>query len=372
MSAAGVSVAPPFVGTYLNTLLYSLEVVGAYVYFFRDTRSKSDPLFIKGAILLSLLSDTLGTIASIAMLYIFLLVFPTMNPPSITRLYWPFELWISTNMISAAVFQCFMVTRYFRLSGNWILSFLIFLLIGTSFGSTIHLLAIYDTVIPALFSTEAASFYSARFIILVLATAMTTDILISSALIWQLHRTEILSPHTKSLIHRISTQTIKTGTIPCLFAMVVLITYLAYKDGSVSVCFAFMLGRVYTLTMLFTLIFRDSLVRPSANNTLPAITFIDVERLGGKSQNGALHTRSTENGGLATETVDSTVVADSPRDKTAYSLPSIKQSSSEGKEQLGTSPAGVSVLNSASNDEEKKEAESSPALAVEKGTTKAA
>ncbi|PPR03734.1 hypothetical protein CVT24_007382 [Panaeolus cyanescens] len=271
-------------------------------------------------------------------------------------------------MVSASVFQCFMVTRYFRLSGNWILSFIIFLLIGTSFGSTVHLLSIYQTVIPALFSEQAASFYSARFIVLVLATAMTTDILISAALIWQLHTTEVISPHTKSLIHRISTQTIKTGTIPCLFAMVVLITYLAYKDGSVSVCFAFMLGRVYTLTMLFTLIFRDSLA--TGNETIPGITFLDVERAGRGQDtmrgNGLVSNGDVEHGGTTMRTMDSTEVGDSPNSKLTHSIHSVRNGSIKEKEtqHLNGSLVQDSLLSTGTPESEKKQQGEAPSPSV--------
>ena len=116
----------------------------------------------------------------------------------------------------------------------------------------------------------------------VLVNAMLTDVSITTALLWQLNRSGLYSHQnlqTKrylsfydthisgrlsiSLLHRLiaklSSLAIKTGVVPCVFALITLVTYVSYKNQNIATCFAYMLGRVYTSTMLFSLLYRDKL-----------------------------------------------------------------------------------------------------------------
>ena len=116
---------------------------------------------------------------------------------------------------------------------------------------------------------------------LALATPAVTDVFITSALVWQINRPELLwNPQTKRylsfydihisghslippplhrLVARISSLAIKTGLIPCVYTLTSLVTYVSHVIPNICEFFTFMLGRVYTLSMLFTLIYRDKL-----------------------------------------------------------------------------------------------------------------
>jgi len=136
---------------------------------------------------------------------------------------------------------------------------------------------------------------------------MLTDVSITIALLWQLNITGLYSPlnlQTKRyipfppddythflgahinfhrrLVARISSQAIKTGVVTCLFALITLVTYLSYKNQSIATCVAYMLGRVYTATMLFSLIYRDKLLSGDElrNATLPSLNGSDSGELG--------------------------------------------------------------------------------------------
>ncbi|KAF8159264.1 hypothetical protein B0H34DRAFT_796543 [Crassisporium funariophilum] len=203
------NIVPLVVGAYLNMMLYTLELVSFHIYFIESQRSKRDPGVLKCAALLSLFSDTLGTMSVCAMTSILVFSHDTTYYDDVESIVWPFFIWIITNGISAVVFQLFMIHRYWKF--------------------------------------------------VVLGTAMLTDIAIATALILQLQRKRVYSRQTKNLIKRISSLSMKTGVVPGLFALATLVGYLAYRNGTIAFCFAFMLARVYTLTMLFTLIYRDKL-----------------------------------------------------------------------------------------------------------------
>ena len=118
----------------------------------------------------------------------------------------------------------------------------------------------------------------------VLGTAMLTDISITISLLWRLNRSglynhqnlqtkrylffydrhisgrlSISSLFFHRFVAKISSLAIKTGVFPCVFALVTLVLYVSYKNLNIATFFAYMLGRVYTSTMLYSLIYRDKL-----------------------------------------------------------------------------------------------------------------
>ena len=58
------------IGSYLNVMLYTLELVEAYMYFFASPRSLKDPIFLKCCVATSLVSDTVGTIGVCALTFV--------------------------------------------------------------------------------------------------------------------------------------------------------------------------------------------------------------------------------------------------------------------------------------------------------------
>ena len=58
------------IGSYINVMLYTLELVGAYIYYFASPRSSKDPILIKVFVATSIVSDTIGTIGVCAQPFI--------------------------------------------------------------------------------------------------------------------------------------------------------------------------------------------------------------------------------------------------------------------------------------------------------------
>ena len=61
---------PIMIGSYTNMMLYVLELVEAYIYYFASSRSSKDPIFLKCCVATSLVSDTVGTIGVCALSFI--------------------------------------------------------------------------------------------------------------------------------------------------------------------------------------------------------------------------------------------------------------------------------------------------------------
>ena len=51
-------------------MLYTLELVQAYIYYFASRRSSKDPIFLKCWVAAALVSDTVGTIGVCALIFI--------------------------------------------------------------------------------------------------------------------------------------------------------------------------------------------------------------------------------------------------------------------------------------------------------------
>ncbi|KAF8808823.1 hypothetical protein BYT27DRAFT_7188302 [Phlegmacium glaucopus] len=260
MSQSSANIGVPMIGSYANVMLYTLELVEAYIYYFASPRSSKDSIYLKGCVALSLVSDTVGTIGICALTFITNLVFTDTITPR--KLYWGFQMYIISNVVSAFIFQCYMVRRHWILSRNCVVSAFIALLVLGSFGVGISLISDNLAIVTKEVFQGNSIHVHERWIIIVLVTAMLTDISITTALLWQLNRSGLYNQknlHTRRLISRISSLAIKTGVVPCVLALMTLVSYVSYKNQNIATCFAYMLGRVYTSTMLFSLIYRDKL-----------------------------------------------------------------------------------------------------------------
>ncbi|KAF8808822.1 hypothetical protein BYT27DRAFT_7188300 [Phlegmacium glaucopus] len=257
MPQFSVNIVVPMIGSYTNVMLYTLELVEAYIYYFASPRSLKDSIYLKGCVAISLVSDTVGTIGICALTFITNLVFTDTITPR--KLYWGFQVYAISNLISSFIFQCYMLHRYWILSRNYVVSAFIALLILASLGIGITVntnnLAI---VTKAVFQEHSVHLYE-RWIIMLLVTPIVTDVSITTALLWRLNRSGIYNQQTRRLVARISSLAIKTGVVPCVFALITLVSYVSYKNQNIATCFGYMLGRVYTSTMLFSLIYRDKL-----------------------------------------------------------------------------------------------------------------
>ncbi|PPR02136.1 hypothetical protein CVT24_011343 [Panaeolus cyanescens] len=125
--------------------------------------------------------------------------------------------------------------------------------------ATLRSLAFGATLVDKVLTPDPVGSSNAKYILIALTTAMTTDIVISISVIHYCYtkKESDSSQQNRRLISRLLIHFIKTGAIPCLFATTILVLYVVCGNVSFAVSAAQCLGRVYTSTMLFTLLFRD-------------------------------------------------------------------------------------------------------------------
>eukprot|EP00914_Ancora_sagittata_P022183 GHVO01044102.1.p1 GENE.GHVO01044102.1~~GHVO01044102.1.p1 ORF type:complete len:220 (-),score=21.91 GHVO01044102.1:141-800(-) len=86
-------------------------------------------------------------------------------------------------------------------------------------------------------------------VIIWMTTTAVADLGISFALIWQLYTMKSSFSSTESVIKRLIRQTIQTGSASSAVAICVLVSFLVNNASNIETMFAFVLGRVYVLTL---------------------------------------------------------------------------------------------------------------------------
>lgn len=260
------------IGSFVNIMLYTLELVQAYRYYTNKSRTRDDHLIIKVIVALCLVVDTLGTAGGCA--FIFLDVVNFWGDSQQTRHgAWPQVVVFVTTLINELVVQCFMVHRFFRISRNYIISCLILLLVaGGAWGMT------RMTIRGAQYKDFIYRYNELRYVVIALASSALADVSITISLLWQLHRFTTYSRYMKELIRKISVLAVKTGTAPSVMAIACLIAFLLRPESQVFMSILLLIGRTYTSTMLFTLNHRAKLRKVSQGSNHINLSSFQVGR----------------------------------------------------------------------------------------------
>ncbi|KAJ6556417.1 hypothetical protein B0H19DRAFT_1262478 [Mycena capillaripes] len=249
------------VGTWANSVLYTVEIIQACMAkargreilknlqvasYYRDF--KQDNWMLKLLVFSTIAFDSVSMIANYASVYLY-----TITHWAFLRRFGvsaePFDpLFVFTTSVVAALAQSFLATRYWLLTKNKSITFILFLFITVAAGG-----ALASGATIATFPQ-----YKDRRKVIVPATTWllieaVTDISIALALVLELRKMKSPFQKNRSLVNRLVTQTIQTGTAGATIALTVLIAYLANKESNVTTAIAYCIGRVYCITMLANL-----------------------------------------------------------------------------------------------------------------------
>ncbi|KAF5320921.1 hypothetical protein D9619_000034 [Psilocybe cf. subviscida] len=146
-----------------------------------------------------------------------------------------------------------MVRRYFIMSRHYFISAVIIALMILSLERNMYL-GISSAIGNLPVDKRPAN---SRPVLLALCSSTAADLTTMIAMFWKLKVTNTYSRITHNLIYRMSAVVIITGTATCMVALAIMISFITYPVSSLSTCFGYFIGRVYSLTMLFTLVYRD-------------------------------------------------------------------------------------------------------------------
>ncbi|KAJ7876028.1 hypothetical protein B0H13DRAFT_2055974 [Mycena leptocephala] len=231
----------PLIGTWVSSLLYMAEL-SQTVYYFRHF--KHDDWKLKIQVTVAFIIDTVSILANYSCVYLYAITHAG-DPVYLANQNWAIPLYIFATAMVAALVQSFLVQRYWRLTRNIIITLFMSLLIMVEFGGTFTC-AIVIVLFPAFEDRAKVKIPGMIWSI----TQVGVDILIAAALLWEFRKFKPGVKETQSLLNRLATRTIQTGTVSATIAVTAQMMYVANNESNASIAIGFCIGRVYVLTLV--------------------------------------------------------------------------------------------------------------------------
>ncbi|KAM0750534.1 hypothetical protein T439DRAFT_356288 [Meredithblackwellia eburnea MCA 4105] len=253
------AVGPLLIATWGNTCLVTVEVVLAAKYFSRFT----DPFVIVAPLVSAFALDATSTIADYITVYLYTI---SHWGDSKFMLYQPVSIpvYVASTGASAAIAQLYLTSRFSRLAsrGNKIAGNIVALvLVGLTVVSFAG--ALWTAIFIGMYPSYVDRGMLRRPVTIWLALSAGADVAIAASLVWQLlgvqkmHKVEVES-HIAGFIRSVIVRTVETGSATAGVAAIALGMYLKEPEANIATGFAYCLGRLYTISMLLSLLSRDS------------------------------------------------------------------------------------------------------------------
>ncbi|KAJ7573608.1 hypothetical protein C8J56DRAFT_981682 [Mycena floridula] len=232
------------IGSWVNVMLYLLEILAVVTYFSRYPRT--DPPLVFVAVITVFLLDTAGTLAACLDVYLYTV-----------------SHWVDSSCLVALVlsnifrfsFHLFTLTDSRYSTRQKLVVSILFLLVLPSF---------IGCMLGSTYSTLHKNYADRGYINVMLAKIWLVfsalgDIAISIALIRHLITQEVVFRTTQRLLRRIVAMTLGTGLITSFAAIAALSSFVINVESNVTSGMCFCLGRIYALTMMYNLNWRSRL-----------------------------------------------------------------------------------------------------------------
>ncbi|KAJ7603520.1 hypothetical protein DFH06DRAFT_1393117 [Mycena polygramma] len=219
-------------GTYVNSCLFVDE--------FRH--QNNDSRAMKAVVGIAAALNALDTVANISAVYLYAITHWG-NSQYLAVQNWPIAAHFVATGIVGALVQGFMLFRFWRMTEHWLTVGILALFSAASLAGSIG--TAVDTTINVSFTSTMARVSSSR--------SLVADVGIATSLVWRLHRVKTDIQPAKSLIRRLITSAISTGTSTSIIAIIAVFAYFHEPDSNVAISVIFILGRVYSCPMLYLL-----------------------------------------------------------------------------------------------------------------------
>ncbi|KAJ7817803.1 hypothetical protein B0H13DRAFT_2456930 [Mycena leptocephala] len=246
-------------GTYLNSCLLVLELFQMSHYF---RRMNNDSWIMKTVVGIVGFINAIDTLATISAVYLYAITHWG-NTQYLVIQNWPITAhFVATGLVGALV-QAFMLYRFWRMTEHTLTVCILALFSTASFAGSIG--TAVDTTVNAYFSKRGGA---SIFVTIWLIGSLVADVGIAVALVWRLHRVKTDIQPAKSLIRRLITSAISTGTSTSIIAIIAVFAYFHEPSSNVGISVTFILGRVYSCTMLYLLNNRSKMRGEKADGTV--------------------------------------------------------------------------------------------------------
>ncbi|KAK0219938.1 hypothetical protein IW262DRAFT_1381391 [Armillaria fumosa] len=238
------------VGIFFNTYLFGIVTFQFATYY--GSKHK-DPLWIRITVLLLFLNDSVHSAGVIYMAWFYCVENYT-NPEILLIAPWPYPFTVISEAIAAILVHHFLGFRLYRLTGKLYLYVGLMICAVTVFGLGI------TTGVKAWIIHEVLKLIVLKPIIITWLVGQTVmDLFLTSSLSFVLYRSRTGFRATDSVINQLIRGTIQTGVFSSIFALALLVCYLSSPTTNLYGMFAMPVGRIYTNTLMDTLISREKL-----------------------------------------------------------------------------------------------------------------
>ncbi|KAH9915954.1 uncharacterized protein BXZ73DRAFT_106020 [Epithele typhae] len=237
---------PLFIAVMIDIFFYGIIVTQSFTYF---TTFHRDPKWMKILVTLVLILDTLNSCFDVAVVYVpLVLKFGNISALLVTG--WTCHMNPTVTGIVASLVQGFYAWRVHVIAQNrWIVGTICTL-------SFVQLLGSIGTTVAATRVPYIPDFPKLQSIVIVwLTSAVMADLLITSTLVHYLRSRRTGMEFTDTTINKITRLTIETGLLTAVWAVTDLLIYLTVLE-SVHLVFNFTLSKLYTFSLLTSLIVR--------------------------------------------------------------------------------------------------------------------
>ncbi|KAJ7189911.1 hypothetical protein GGX14DRAFT_701925 [Mycena pura] len=243
------------IGTWAASLLYAAEVMQAVYYF---SHFKNDAWTKKVLVGFTVLIDTVSILGDYGGVYLYTITHAG-DLVYLSNQNWSAPLHLFTTAVVVIVVQLFLIVRYWRFTKNIPATLFLVLLTMAAFGSSVAC-GVIIAMFPAFKDRDKVKIPATIWLV----TEAVADLGIAAALLWEFRRVNMRE--TWSVVRRLMTVTIQTGTASALIATAALIAFLTKEESNgsappplkVPVGIAYTLGRVYVITMLSNLNIRTT------------------------------------------------------------------------------------------------------------------
>ncbi|KAH8813767.1 hypothetical protein DL96DRAFT_503999 [Flagelloscypha sp. PMI_526] len=252
MSASDSNIGAVLIGFALNVYLFG---VVSYQYLDYKTSKFDDPIWLRLTVLTLFIMDTALTAVEFYAVWYFTVENYT-NPGVMEGTIWITPFSCVATAISSLIVQGFLIHRLYQFTRQlWLCVFLLLAALAASLcgmidGAKIGLLVDMDKFAALIPLTTAW-----------LATEAGVDIVIATVLSRALWRRKTGSTRTNTIINRCTVAAIQSGLFSSVFALAVVVAFLLSPDTYLYAIFAWPLGKIYSNSLLYTLVTRKELAK---------------------------------------------------------------------------------------------------------------
>ncbi|KAF7359109.1 hypothetical protein MSAN_01252400 [Mycena sanguinolenta] len=242
--------APFPIGSWVNLVFFTVQTFQT-IHYFRSGARPRDSFFIKLAVITNLFADLAGTVACCATTFLYTATYWG-DEEAIKKLYWPLTVLVFAVGVALAVSQFFMIIRYWQMTKHHVVfSFLFMILLGAITG-------IFGSGVLLALSLDDETVLRVIFMSLGLVASAVGSVLVSPLLFWQIRKR--YETRWKSALGTL----VETGTFTAVVTIVICCTvpFGRLRETMMWIPFAFVLGPVYSCTLLFALSRRPEPANP--------------------------------------------------------------------------------------------------------------